>query len=1351
MKKLLSVIIAITLITSCIPWITVSATSWFSDGFEDESSLEKWESINGGSVEISTQRHKIDKSSLKWTYQTGSVLKLSDCDSFSNFVSHRGTHGIKLWIYSDNKTDAEMTIRIGTSDRIDIAPSYKFTVNMNFEGWRCIWAHVNTIAATGNSNAGADTMLIAMPEEMGSGVLYLDAFDVTDSVLYTACADFQLPYIPLTYTGYQYETYKRIPESFKENSCTVEDVNAFKTIQDRLENYIFPKDIVDYTLLDSEEAVKVRYDALQKEIKEAIEIYDGYNIKRRKDGSMDGPGLTAVHDSIGVSVMKFEKIWVALALDWKLNKNEESLQKIMDLFDWSYEQGWAEGSAMGAMKFTEIRLVGYVYAVYLMRDELQQTGRFERELANLRWRSEFGNVFAYNDPDISEVSSVDVDKMRSVVLFQLIYILSMEDSPLKVNYMKAYVKYLENIIMPRPGAEGGIKKDYTFWHHYSTFMSEYGAEAINVICQIKYLINDTCFDINSDATDTLSKVLDTYRISSNKFDLPLRVRGRFPYSNNTMITIAPAYAFMAASGDDNAAEVFLDIWDKSSSNVKSSYKNVMPSITWITTLGQLVLFDQVISQVTEKGLIAATPKQGTYIYPYGGYAIHRRDNWMAAVGGFSKYIWDYEGSGTENFYGRYMNYGTITIVPESGFVGGGINSEKGWDWSRWPGSTTKHLSCSELELKNVGRNYSDETFLGGISSGENGIYAMKLHDTMYDNTFSANKSWFFFGDKIICLGSDIKNSDTEHTTETTLFQNVMTSTASPIYVNSVEITEFPFSEAIEDESVVCVTDTVGNSYIIPDTNALMVERTVQNSYTNKGKVSTGNVSSAYINHGKNPKSGEYEYVILPNTDNGTALRKINSMGYEVLLKDNTAHIIRNTDDGMIGYVVFDNTAEFDFGTVKSASLPCVIMETQKSYNELSISFCDPDLRVVTSGTVSDLLTESELRKVQVVLEGAWELKGACYGVSVISKSRNSTIVEFDGKDGKQTDAEFVRVVRDGSICLCDDSEIYLNEAFSEATPPNENQKGKWLYGLGTPVINNGTLSMSDSTYSLYTFKSGAIKYNPEKTAENQYLLKFDFTRTTKTIGLLYPLRIYYGGELIKDIYTAVSGNTFSVGVSNATPNGQSKTILSGIDIGEWCTFEILYKFGETAITCDITVYDDSGNVGTLKDYAMNTSKNNSSTGISGFGFCCTATGVEVKFDNMECYKYKKAPAMAEVAVSNVKFGNTVEDKEVIGEVNLSNVKKGTNVYCSADFEIKPGYLTNNPPIGIFAVYQNQPENKTKLVNTVLFELNTLTESYIPSLSTPLFTAKEDGNYTVKLFLWSDAENMIPLTEASNFN
>ena len=1020
MKRILSATIIFILLVIIFPTVMpqkAEAVSWYYDSFEDEISLENWKTINGGSIEISDERYKFESKSLKWAYEKAGILKLTGCSGLGKIKSFEIHRGVKFWIYNKNKNDAEMKVKIGKASAVDHAPAYEFTVNMNFEGWRCIWARINEMAATGKSNDGSDSMQFEMPAEMGKGVVYIDAVDVTDNVNYTACADFQLPYLPLTYTGYQYAAYQRIPESFSETSLLLEHKRAFKMIEKRLDDYILPTDI-DYASLDDNDPVKIRYNSYLKRIASSVKNYDGYNIKRREDGSMEGPGLTAVADSmsgstIGVSAALFEKIWVALALDWKLNKNEESLRKIMDLFDWSHEQGWAEGSAMGAIKFTEIRSVGYVFAVYMMREELKETGRLERELANLRWRSEFGCVFAYDDPDISEFTSVDVDKMRSVVLFQLIYILSMEDSPLKVNYMKAYVEYLQNIIMPRPGTDGGIKNDYTIWHHYAAFMSNYGAEAINTFCQIKYLISDTFFDINESATNVLYKSLETYRASSNTLDMPLRVRGRYPDSNDTMITIAPAYMFLGITGNKEAAEIFLDIWDENHPDVQASYKTDMPSITWLTTLGQLHLLGEAKKSFVKKGYTAAEPMQGTFIYPYGGYAVHRVGNWMMAISGFSKYIWDYEGSPTENFYGRYMNYGSATLIPEDGFIAGGIDSKKGWDWSRWPGVTAKYLSNSELEISGgsggKGRYYSDETLLGGISSGENGIYAMKLHDTAYDTTFRANKSWFFFGDMIICLGSDIENKDMEHTTETTLFQNVLDDDKPQLNnVDGETISEIPFVKSFDENKKVYLSDAFGNGYIIPDAKGLTIERKRNKSFMQNGIISEGNVLTAYINHGVAPQKKGYEYVVLPQTTPEEVACVMENPGYEVLSKDSFAHIVRNTKDNSLGYVILKSNLKLNYGMVKSVSRPCVIMEKITDDNELSINFSDPDLRVITQGTVEELLTKSELRTVKVTIEGRWKMKNESTSARILSCGKN-TVIEFDGVDGKQTDIELVRV------------------------------------------------------------------------------------------------------------------------------------------------------------------------------------------------------------------------------------------------------------------------------------------------------------------------------------------------------
>ena len=67
--------------------------------------------------------------------------------------------------------------------------------------------------------------------------------------------------------------------------------------------------------------------------------------------------------------------------------------------------------------------------------------------------------------------------------------------------------------------------------------------------------------------------------------------------------------------------------------------------------------------------------------------------------------------------------------------------------------------------------YSDEAFAGGLSQARlNGNFGMKLHEhDKYNGSHRARKSFHFFDGTIVCLGTDIENTNTEYPTETTVF------------------------------------------------------------------------------------------------------------------------------------------------------------------------------------------------------------------------------------------------------------------------------------------------------------------------------------------------------------------------------------------------------------------------------------------------------------------------------------------------------------------------------------------------------------------------------------------------------
>lgn len=965
------------------------------ESFETEDSLKKWCTVNGGSIEISQDCAKMGNSSLKWNYTKGSMLRLSGYEPLKCFNDYPGSQGIKLWIYNTKKIDGDITVRIGKSKLISVGPAYSFKVHMNFEGWRAVWIRVNVSAKAFSTNIHEDIdgLEIEAPKNSDSGVLYFDAFEVMESLSYLQCSDFQVTYLPLWPTGYQYEAYKRIPTDSGDEICSDEHKKTFKLISERLDNYIFPENI-DYQALDDDAPIKIRYNNLQELIKEELNTLEEYDIRRMSDGRVTGPGLfSAFDDKKEHYFVDFERIWIALVLDWKFNNNEKSKQKFFDLLDYFNEQGWAEGSACGALAFDEIRADGYVNAIYMMRDELHEVGLFEREWNTLRWRSEFGYVFSYKDEDIAKVVSMTCDKMRSIVLFQLMYILGMEDTPLKVRYMKQYVKYLHDVIAPKQGIENGIKPDYTFWHHFGPYMTAYGAEALGVLGLIRLVLHETCFDISKESVKVLENALDAYRRSSIGVDIPpLRLSGRFPGKKGTMHSIIMAYAAMANCGNRKLTADFLDIWLKKPNELKEYFRGKLPFISWLETPGQLQLFEQVLKYAENNNIERGNVEDGHFVFPYGGYCIYRRKNSVVTINGWSCYIWDYESGIGENLYGRYTNYGSTVLASEEEY----FNPLKGLDWSNIPGTTSKYLMHDELINKesDTNRYHSDEAYLGGVSSGrERGIYALKMHDTHFDTTFRAKKSWFCFGDKVICLGSDIANNDINHRTETTLFQ-CMNEKQSEIILNEKKINVYDYEAKKGD--CVWLTDLYGNGYIIPDGKGFKLKRNRQPLKLHAGNDCSGETAVAFIEHGYAPKSADYEYVILPNCNVSELKAEAENPSYSVLRKNEFAHIIKS--ENAIGYVLFEANTFLDYGVVKTVDTPCIIMETKISENEVSLNIADPDLRMC------DFTPQSEEKyKIRITLKGEWGSTEHLPKNIYIEESDNETIIVLECRDGQQTD------------------------------------------------------------------------------------------------------------------------------------------------------------------------------------------------------------------------------------------------------------------------------------------------------------------------------------------------------------
>lgn len=145
---------------------------------------------------------------------------------------------------------------------------------------------------------------------------------------------------------------------------------------------------------------------------------------------------------------------------------------------------------------------------------------------------------------------------------------------------------------------------------------------------------------------------------------------------------------------------------------------------------------------------------GNRVYPAGDYAIHRRPNYMASVRGHSERIATSECINNENRLGLHLGDGAMYVHGPDGGEYDGIFPL--WDWNHVPGITVAY-GAETLDCGSVSRR-SSEVFVGGVSDGSYGIFAMQFAS----DHLRFKKAWFMFDDEIVVLATDISGDGDVH-------------------------------------------------------------------------------------------------------------------------------------------------------------------------------------------------------------------------------------------------------------------------------------------------------------------------------------------------------------------------------------------------------------------------------------------------------------------------------------------------------------------------------------------------------------------------------------------------------------
>lgn len=227
-----------------------------------------------------------------------------------------------------------------------------------------------------------------------------------------------------------------------------------------------------------------------------------------------------------------------------------------------------------------------------------------------------------------------------------------------------------------------------------------------------------------------------------------------------------------------------------------------------------------------------------------------------------------------------------------------------WDWSRIPG-TTAVLDASSTGLQD-GYFYATNEFGGGVTDGKSGIiaYVDDKDDAKYKDGLVARKAYFFMGDLLLCLGTDITDSSTSPVV-TSVNQCLRN---GDIYYSDGK-TGAILTGSMTAENISWVHhDNVG--YIFPIPADITVQEKNQTGTwkevngTQSEDPITKNVFSIWINHGTNPNEATYQYIVAPCKAKEEMGELATKQPFDVIRNDKDAQVIYNKALNQFGVVCY---------------------------------------------------------------------------------------------------------------------------------------------------------------------------------------------------------------------------------------------------------------------------------------------------------------------------------------------------------------------------------------------------------------------------------------------------------------
>lgn len=923
-------------------------------GFE-EKIPQNFQSSDKHALALSSLYYKEGHKSLEWNFRPGSTLLIKTENLITLTEPTETTSGITLWIYNEKPQQDSIRFEF-------LSPqghvSYWFSFRLASAGWRACWIGFQHMKGDKLNKEIASYRLVA-PNRKGRIFLDRLTFPVK-KINDRTTPDLQMPYNnSLSYRDlwhwcrvWQWEQYDYdLPLP---NSLNKKEIEDLRTVEQRLT-----------TTLDIKKAPS-------EVIAKAYTVFKKANIQRSGTGFIGAPIVAPdeINRKAGeISWNDLETMLSGFAYDAYYNHSSAALKNYFTVWDFAINQGFAYGSGMGTNHHYGYQVRKIYTTAWLMRDAIWNAPNCDNILSALIfWSalSETRKPYQYGRDEL-------LDSWHTLLMAKTVSALLFIDERERARALKGLSRWVSTSLHYTPGTIGGIKVDGTTFHH-GGFYPAYTTGVLAMVGQFIAFTNQTEYEPTEEARQTLKSAFISMRNYCNKYEWGIGISGRHPFRGSMKEDDVAAFAYLALSGDLSGEKNDFD------RHLAADYLRLCQKNT------------PEAHYFKEQGIQPANAPQGFFVYNYGSAGIFRRANWMVTLKGYTTDVWGAEIYTKDNRYGRYQSYGSVQIMGQPSRLASGYD-ENGWDWNRLPGTTTIHLPFELLDSPLPGTTMarSKENFSGSSSlEGKNGMFAMKLMERELKNftpDFVARKSVFCFGNRMICLGTGINNSNFSYPTETTLFQSIFRKDSTSIFVDGKKRNKM-FHKELNDGKLHWIQDGYNNHYFVKGNVEVQIAR--QDSRHEKTRGQTyGTFSSAWINHGKAPQDAEYEYMVLiqPSSDELDIAR--HKQTYQIVQKDHTAHVVFDEETGITAYAVFEDYIPLTDRLLLQVPAETMVMQRKVDKKQILVSICDPNLHITEKSFTTKEASQPVEKKL--LLKGKWEMDNPDEKVSLSSDGENTQL------------------------------------------------------------------------------------------------------------------------------------------------------------------------------------------------------------------------------------------------------------------------------------------------------------------------------------------------------------------------